>query len=129
VRSAAIVLDDYHLVDSAAVHRAVQSLVEAAPRHLHVVLATREDPPLRLAQLRARRAGRLADLRFAPDEADRFLTSTMGLQLSPSDRAALLALTEGWAAGLHLAALAVRGQAEGARRINCLSGTQRFVLD
>jgi ATP/maltotriose-dependent transcriptional regulator MalT len=54
---------------------------------------------------------RLADLRFAPDEADRFLTSTMGLQLSPSDRAALLALTEGWAAGLHLAALAVRGQA------------------
>ena len=53
----------------------------------------------------------------------------MGLQLSPSDRAALLALTEGWAAGLHLAALAVRGQAEGARRINCLSGAQRFVLD
>ena len=58
VRSAAIVLDDYHLVDSAAVHRAVQSLVEAGPRHLHVVLATREDPPLRLAQLRARPAGR-----------------------------------------------------------------------
>jgi LuxR family maltose regulon positive regulatory protein len=129
---AAIVLDDFHVLEQAAIHSAVQTLVEAGPRHLRLVLATREDPPMPLARLRARgqlAEIRLVDLRFASGEADHFLQTSMGLDLSADERATLLERTEGWAAGLQLAALSLRGQGDAVGAIDRLNASRRFVLD
>src|SRR5581483_503379 len=97
------VLDDYHLIEAPAVDTALAFLLAHLPPQLHLVIATREDPPLPLAQLRARdhvTELRAADLRFTPSEAAAFLNSVMGLTLSPADIAALDERTEGWIAGL-----------------------------
>lgn len=130
----AIVLDDYHTIETLAIHRALAFLLEHLPPKLHLVIATRVDPPLPLARLRAR--GRLtelraADLAFTTPEAIAFLNDAMGLQLSPHDASALGARTEGWIAGLHLAALTLRDRDEQYRHdfISALSGTHRYILD
>ncbi len=107
-----LVLDDYHLVDSPQVDQAVAFLVERLPPQMHLAIATREDPPLPLARLRGRgqlAELRAADLRFMPDEAAEFLNQVMGLNLSVQEIAALEERTEGWVAGLQLAALALQG--------------------
>ena len=102
-----LVLDDYHVLDAKPVDDALAFLVEHLPPQMHLVIATREDPALPLARLRARgqlTELRAADLRFTPAEAAAFLNEVMGLDLSTEEVAALEARTEGWIAGLQLAA-------------------------
>ena len=130
-----LVLDDYQVIESVEVHEAVTFLVEHLPDQLHVVMATRSDPPLPLARLRARgqlTELRAADLRFNSAEAREFLNQAMGLALSPADVDALDERTEGWVAGLQLAALSLQGipePGEAAAFIEAFTGSNRFVID
>jgi LuxR family transcriptional regulator, maltose regulon positive regulatory protein len=129
---AVVVLDDYHTITSAPVQELMVALVERLPPRLHLVLAARAEPPLPLARLRAR--GQLlelraADLRFRQDETDSFLRATMGLALSDAVAAALAARTEGWVAGLQLAALALREHADQEGFVAAFAGSNRYVLD
>jgi LuxR family maltose regulon positive regulatory protein len=131
-REIIVVLDDYHLVEAQTVDQALAFLLEHLPPQMHLVIATREDPQLPLARLRARgqlTELRAADLRFTPAEAAEFLNRVMGLQLSDGDVAALEARTEGWIAGLQLAALSMRGAADAAGFIQSFTGSHHFVLD
>jgi len=126
-----LILDDYHLIDSAAVHASVMFLLDHLPPGLLVVLATRADPPLALARLRVRgqlvelRAG---DLRFTSEEAS-LLFDAGGTELPAAAVEALEARTEGWAAGLQLAALSLRGQTDVAGFVATFGGSHRYVLD
>jgi len=127
-----LILDDYHVLDAKPVDHALTFLLEHLPPHLHLVIATREDPQLPLARLRA--GGHLTevravDLRFTPSEAAEFLTQVMGLTLSAEDIAALERRTEGWIAGLQLAALSMQGQQDAAGFITSFTGSHHFVLD
>jgi LuxR family maltose regulon positive regulatory protein len=127
-----LVLDDYHLIQAPQVHRSVEFLLEHLPASLHLVLASRADPPLPLARLRAR--GQLAelrerDLRFTAEEAAGLLHAAAGPGLPQEVVASLAARTEGWAAGLQLAALSLRGQADVTAFVEAFSGSHRYVLD
>ena len=127
-----LVLDDYHMLESAAVDQALAFLVEHQPAQMHLVIATREDPSLPFARLRAR--GQLTevradDLRFTPAEAAEFLNRVMGLHLSAEDIAALETRTEGWVAGLQLAALSMQGRNDVSDFIQSFTGSHHFVLD
>jgi LuxR family maltose regulon positive regulatory protein len=127
-----LVLDDYHVLDARPVDDALAFLVEHLPPRLHLVIATREDPALPLARLRARgqlTELRAADLRFTPDEAAAFLNEVMHLDLSAEQIAALEARTEGWIAGLQLAAISLQGRSDAAGFIESFAGSNRFVLD
>ena len=129
---AVLVLDDYHLIESRAIHEALTFLIEHLPPRFHLVIATRADPPLPLARLRARgelNELRAADLRFTPEEAATFLDEVMGLQLSAEDIAELETRTEGWIAGLQLAALAMRERTDIPDFIAAFTGSNRFVVD
>ena len=126
------VLDDYHIVDSKPVDNALTFLLEHLPPQMHLVIATREDPSLPLARLRARgqlTELRAADLRFTPAEAAEFLNQMMGLNLSAENIAALEARTEGWIAGLQLAALSMQGRSDAASFIKSFTGSHHFILD
>src|SRR5580658_3615401 len=127
-----LVLDDYHLVDARQVHASVAFLLEHLPPGLHLVLASRSDPPLPLARLRAR--GQLAelrtdDLRFTAEEGAALLRESAGGALPGAAVAALVARTEGWAAGLQLAALSLRGRSDIAGFVAAFSGSHRYILD
>ena len=127
-----LVLDDYHLIDSHPVHGSLLFLLEHLPPGLRMVLASRSDPPLPLARLRA--GGQLAELRaaelrFTADEAAALLREATGADLPGTAVAALTARTEGWAAGLQLAGLSLRGQADTAGFVVAFSGSHRYVLD
>jgi LuxR family transcriptional regulator, maltose regulon positive regulatory protein len=127
-----LVLDDYHLVDSGPVHESVAFLLENLPPGLRVVVSGRADPPLPLARLRARgqlAELRAADLRFTGEEAAALLGETAGPGLPGTAVAALVTRTEGWAAGLQLAGLSLRGHADTAGFAAAFSGSHRFVLD
>lgn len=127
-----LVLDDYHVIDSEPVDRALTFLLAHSPPQLHLVIATREDPALPLAQLRVRDQMtelRLADLRFGLAEAATFFTEAMNLHLAESDIAALVARTEGWVAGMQLAALSLHGRHDTADFIRSFAGSHRFVID
>jgi LuxR family maltose regulon positive regulatory protein len=127
-----LVLDDYHLVDSRPVDAALTFLLDNLPPRMHLVVTAREDPQLPLARYRSRgqlAELRAADLRFAPAEAAEFLNQVMGLDLSEQDIAALEHRTEGWIAGLQLAALSMQGLPDTAGFIQSFTGTHRFVLD
>jgi len=127
-----LVLDDYHVVDAKPVDDALTFLLDHLPSQMHLVIATREDPNLPLARLRVRgQLGELraADLRFTPDEAAGFLNEVMGLNLSAEDIAALETRTEGWIAGLQLAALSMRGHKDATSFIQSFTGSHHFVLD
>jgi LuxR family maltose regulon positive regulatory protein len=127
-----LILDDYHVIDAQAIDQALIFLLEHLPPHMHLVITTREDPPLPLARLRVRNQLtelRAADLRFTPTEAADFLNQGMGLNLSAKDIAALEERTEGWVAGLQLAAISMQGQANPASFIRAFTGSHRFVLD
>jgi LuxR family maltose regulon positive regulatory protein len=129
-----LVLDDYHVIESHAVHQALAFLLDHLPPCLHLLLSGRADPPLPLARLRARGLLveiRTDDLRCTPDEADRFLREVMGLDLSAEAVSALEARTEGWMAGLQLAALSLQGrQAEAIGPfIAAFSGSNRYLVD
>jgi LuxR family maltose regulon positive regulatory protein len=134
----AIVLDDYYVIDakpvdaSTSVDDALTFLLEHLPPQMHLVIATREDPSLPLARLRARdqlTELRAADLRFTPSEAADFLNQTMGLKLSIEDVAVLEARTEGWIAGLQLAALSMRERENIPAFIDTFSGDNRYIVD
>ena len=127
-----LVLDDYHLIDSQPVHGSLLFLLEHLPPGLRMVLASRSDPPLPLARLRA--GGQLAELRaaelrFTADEAAPLLREAIGADLPGTAVAALTARTEGWAAGLQLAGLSLRGQADTTGFVAAFSGSHRYVLD
>jgi LuxR family maltose regulon positive regulatory protein len=126
------VLDDYHVIEAQAVDHALTYLLEHLPLQMHLVIATREDPHLPLARLRARgqlTELRAADLRFTPAEAAEFLNQVMGLALSAEDIAALETRTEGWIAGLQLAALSMQRHQDTAGFIKSFTGSHHFVLD
>ncbi len=130
-----LVLDDYHVIRAPEVHEAMTFLLDHLPDQLHLVIATRSDPPLSLPRLRARgqlTELRAADLRFDTAEAQEFLNQAMGLDLSPADIDALDERTEGWVAGLQLAALSLQGipePGEAAAFIEAFTGSNRFVID
>jgi LuxR family maltose regulon positive regulatory protein len=139
-----LVLDDYHVLDAKPIDRALAFLLEHLPPQMHLIIATREDPPLPLARLRARgqlTELRAAELRFTPAEAAEFLNRTVGLSLSADDVTALEARTEGWIAALQLAALALQGalapqgtlslpgRSDPAGFIEAFTGTHHFMMD
>jgi len=126
------VLDDYHLIESKPIHQALVFLLENLPSQLHVVIATRQDPSLSLGRLRARNQLtelRAADLRFTSSEAADFFNQVMDLNLSSEDIAELETRTEGWIAGLQLAAISMRGNEDRAGFIKSFTGGHRLVLD
>ena len=127
-----LVLDDYHVIDSKQVDQALTFLLEHLPPQMHLVITTREDPDLPIARLRARdqlAELRTDDLRFTPAEATDFLNHVVGLNLSAEDISALEARTEGWIAGLQLAALSMQGQPDTAGFIKSFTGSHHFGLD
>jgi LuxR family transcriptional regulator, maltose regulon positive regulatory protein len=127
-----LVLDDYHTITSDQVHREFGFFVARLPAQLRVVVASRADPPLPLARLRGRgqlAELRAADLRFTAEETATFLQVVWGLSLDPETIAALEERTEGWAAGLQLAALSLRRCPDPAGFVRDFTGTHRFILD
>ena len=127
-----LVLDDYHVIDAPEVQDGMAFLLDHLPPGLHVVIASRADPALPLARLRARgelAEIRAAELRFTPDEAAAYLNEMMGLQLTARDVAALEARTEGWIAALQLAALSMQGRDDVAGFIAGFAGDDRYVVD
>lgn len=126
-----LVMDDYHLIDVADVHRSVAFLLDHLPASFRLVLSSRCDPPLPLARLRARgqlAELRAADLRFTPAEAGELLAAG-GTEMPDPAVARLAERTEGWVAGLQLAALSLRGRTDASRFIADFSGSDRYVLD
>jgi LuxR family maltose regulon positive regulatory protein len=127
-----LVLDDYHRIETAAIHENLSFLLDHIPPHMHLVISSRADPPLPLARLRAR--DQLieiheSDLRFRRAEALQFLNETMSLSLTAGQIAALETRTEGWIAGLQLAALSLRGCEDPAGFVRAFTGSHRFVFD
>jgi len=128
----ALVLDDYHVIEAAPIHQALLFLLEHLPPQMHLIIATRADPPLPLSRLRGRgqlTELRAAELRFATEEVQMFLRTVMGLDLSLQEMALLQQRTEGWIAGLQLAALSLRGRTDVSAFLAAFSGSHRFVLD
>jgi LuxR family transcriptional regulator, maltose regulon positive regulatory protein len=127
-----LALDDYHVIDAPEVHAGMTFILEHQPSRLHLILATRVDPPLPMAQLRARgqlvevRAG---DLRFTPEEAAAYLNGSMVLGLSDDDVATLEERTEGWIAALQLAALSLQGREEVGAFIADFAGDDHYIVD
>ncbi|HEX9118130.1 MAG TPA: LuxR C-terminal-related transcriptional regulator [Anaerolineae bacterium] len=131
-RECVLILDDYHLIAAPAVHSAVAFLIEHLPENLHIVIGSRSDPPLPLARLRVR--GQLleiraADLRFSADETALFLNEMMRLALSPALVKALEDRTEGWIAGLQLAALSLTGRSDIESFVAGFNGRHRYLVD
>jgi len=127
-----LVLDDYHCIAAQPVDHALTFLLDHLPPQMHLVIATREDPHLPLARLRVRdqlTELRVADLRFTPAEAAGFLNQVMGLHLSADDIDALERRTEGWIAGLQLAAISLQGHHDATSFITSFTGSHHFVLD
>jgi LuxR family maltose regulon positive regulatory protein len=127
-----LVLDDYHVIDARDIHDGMGFLLDHLPLRLHLVIASRADPPLPLARLRARGELveiRAADLRFTPDEAAVYLNQAMGLDLTAHDIAVLEDRTEGWIAALQLAALSLKGREDSASFIAGFSGDDRYIVD
>lgn len=127
-----LVLDDYHLISNSSVDKAINYLLENLPPQFHLIIATREDPHLPIARLRVRShltELRAADLRFTPSEGEHFLTKVMELNLSKEEIDALETRTEGWIAGLQLAALSMQGHEDPSILIKSFSGSHRLVLD
>ena len=127
-----LVLDDYHVIDARDVQDGMAFLLEHLPPQMHLVIASRADPALPLARLRARGELveiRAADLRFTPDEAAAYLNEVMGLELTAQDVAALEGRTEGWIAALQLAALSMQGRDDVAGFIAGFAGDDRYIVD
>jgi LuxR family transcriptional regulator, maltose regulon positive regulatory protein len=128
----ALVLDDYHVIAAESIHHGMGFLLEHLPPQMHLILATRTDPPLPLARFRAQ--GQLceirtAQLRFGATEVRAFFETVMGLYLLPEAIVTLQSRTEGWIVGLQLAALSLQGRADVADFLVAFSGSHRFVLD
>ncbi|MEO6310546.1 MAG: LuxR C-terminal-related transcriptional regulator [Leifsonia sp.] len=127
-----LVLDDFQFIEDPSIRDAIVFLIEHLPAKLHVVISSRSDPLLPVARLRARGEVmelRAADLRFTTGEAEEFLNETMRLQLSSDDIATLETRTEGWIAGLQLAALSLQDRTDVTDFIAAFAGSHRFVID
>jgi len=127
-----LVLDDYHVIDARDVQDGMGFLLDHLPPQIHLVIASRADPPLPLARLRGRgelAEIRAADLRFTPGEAAAYLNEVMGLALTAADVAALEGRTEGWIAALQLAALSMQGREDTAAFIDGFAGDDRYIVD
>lgn len=127
-----LVLDDYQFITAQVIHDAVSFILGHLPQNVHLIIATRADPPLRLARLRSRRQLleiRTNDLRFSPEEAFEYLNHIMGLPLTPDDLALLDNKIEGWIAGLQMAALSIQGREDQKKFIQAFSGSDRYILD
>jgi LuxR family maltose regulon positive regulatory protein len=127
-----LVLDDVHVISSELINRGIAFLLDHQPPQMHLFLSGRADPPLPLARLRARGEMtelRTHDLRFTSDEAVAFMNVVMGLDLSDEEVAALDRRTEGWIAGLQMAALSMRGRRDVSEFIRAFSGSHRFIVD
>ncbi|MBN2003650.1 MAG: hypothetical protein JXA21_09865 [Anaerolineae bacterium] len=127
-----LALDDYHLIEARPIHEAVTFLLDHLPSTLHIALLTRADPPLPLARLRVRdqlTELRAADLRFTDDEAAAFLNDVMGLALTAQDIAALETRTEGWIAGLQLAALSLQHHEQAQDFVTAFTGSHHYIVD
>jgi LuxR family maltose regulon positive regulatory protein len=126
------ILDDYHVISAQPVHETMGFLLDHLPTQMHLVIASRADPPLPLARLRGRgqlNELRLSDLRFTDEEAGSFLKKIMGLDLRPEQLSALTHKTEGWIAGLQMAALSMQGREDLSSFIGAFTGSNRFILD
>src|SRR5439155_14900385 len=131
-RELILVLDDYHVIEDQVIHEAMLFLIDHFPPTLHLVLATRTDPEFPLSRLRVR--GQLleirsSDLRFTQEESTSFLLQRMGLPLSEEDVTTLHHRTEGWIAGLHLAALSLRKRQDPSGWVSDFAGSYRYLLD
>lgn len=127
-----LVLDDYHLITTPAIHHSLTYWLDHLPPRLHLVIASRADPPLPLARLRAR--GQLAELRaadllFSPAEVTTYLNEVMDLRLSAEDVQTLAARTEGWIASLYLAALSLQRRADKHTFVATFAGSDRYIVD
>ncbi|MGC9347694.1 MAG: LuxR C-terminal-related transcriptional regulator [Anaerolineae bacterium] len=131
-RGVFLVLDDYHAIDQPGIHGALDFLVDHLPPQLHLIISSRVDPPLSLSLLRGRRQLaeiRATDLRFTLEEAAAFLDRTIGPVLDAKDAKTLEAITEGWAAGLQLAALSLQEVEDVDAFLTSFSGSHRYVFD
>jgi LuxR family maltose regulon positive regulatory protein len=127
-----LILDDYHVIEEPSIHQAIDFLLEHQPPQLHLVILTRIDPPLPLSRLRARNQIveiRGSNLHFSEKEVETFLNEIMNLDLTQEEIALLETRTEGWIAGLQLAAISLQGQANHQEFIQTFSGDNRFVID
>ena len=127
----AIVLDDYHVIESQSIHEGLTFLIDHLPGNMHLIITTRVDPPLPLARLRARNQLaeiRVKDLRFTTDEAESFLNREVGERFTAKEVAALEERTEGWVAGLQIAALSMQGHDDISGFIRVFSGGHRHIL-
>jgi LuxR family maltose regulon positive regulatory protein len=127
-----LALDDYHTITNPQIHEAVEYFIDHQPTQIHLIITTREDPPLPLARMRARghmTEIRAYDLRFTPDEANQFFNHSMRLELPAETVSTLEARTEGWAVGLQLAALALQNLPNPHEFIQNFHGTHRYILD
>ena len=127
-----LVLDDYHLIEASSVHKALDFLLDHLPPQMHIVITTRIDPPLSIARLRGRAQVmelRQDDLRFTLQESAVFLNQLMGLDLETVDVAALASRTEGWVAGLQMAAVSMQGRADLPAFVRAFTGSNRYILD
>ena len=128
----ALVLDDYHRITAQPIHEAMTYLLDHLPSQIRLVITSREDPPFPLARYRGRgqlAEIRAADLRFTPDEAGQFLRQMLGAELSANQLRDLEDRTEGWIAGLQLAALALKGRHDIDQFITAFTGSHRYILD
>jgi LuxR family maltose regulon positive regulatory protein len=131
------IMEDYQAITDLLIHQAVDFLLDHKPPQMHVAIATRVDPPLSLAKLRARgelTELRQADLRFTTEEAQAFITRWLGGEMTAEDNARLFNRTEGWVAGLQMACLALRGASfsnheELAQRVSDFSGSHEYIVD
>jgi LuxR family maltose regulon positive regulatory protein len=131
-REFVLVLDDYHLITADSIHHGITFLMEHLPSQLHLVLASRTDPPLPLARLRVQgqlTEVRMVDLQFSTAETNAFLQEVMGLKLPPEAIATLKRRTEGWIVGLQLAGLSLQGRTDASGFLAAFSGSHRYVLD
>lgn len=134
-RGFVLILDDYHLITAEPIHKALAFLLDHMPPQMHLVIATRADPPLPIARLRGQglvNEIRLGDLRFSNDQAKRFLRQSMGLTLTADEISRLNASTEGWIAGLQMAAVSMQRsekKRDVAAFIQAFTGSNRYVLD
>jgi LuxR family maltose regulon positive regulatory protein len=127
-----LILDDYHLIEQAKNHAAIIYLLDHLPPRMHLVIISRSDPPLPLSRLRVRDQLleiRQADLRMTQKETNQFLNQSMSLDLSQEQVAALESRTEGWIAGLQLAALSLREKEDKDAFLGSFSGSHRFIID
>jgi LuxR family maltose regulon positive regulatory protein len=127
-----LVLDDYHLIESHAIHDSLAFLLDHLPPGMHLVISGRSDPPIPLARFRARgqlAELRAADLRFSLEEAAGLLLNSWDIELPQESIAALVEQTEGWVTGLQLAALSLRGASDPVQFIQGLTGSNRYILD